>query len=485
MVASLNGAGLQVVMDVVYNHTAQSGQGDKSVLDKVVPGYYHRLDETGAVEKSTCCENTATEHAMMEKLMIDSVLTWARDYKVNGFRFDLMGHHSKANMVHLREALDRLTLKKDGVDGRGIYVYGEGWNFGEVADDARFEQATQANLGGTGIGTFSDRLRDAVRGGGPFDEDPRVQGFASGLFTDPNGAPVNGTADEQRADLLHAEDLVKLGLAGNLADFTFDSSETGAPVAGKDVDYNGQPAGYAAQPDETISYVDAHDNETIFDTLTMKLPTATSMEDRVRMNTVALATTAFSQGVSFWHAGADILRSKSLDRNSYDSGDWFNRVDWNREDTTFGSGLPPEADNGSKWQYMRPLLADPALAPGKAAMDAAHAAATDLLRIRTSSPLFGLGDAAAIQQKVSFPSAAPGVVAMLLDDTVGADADAARDGVLVVLNASPDATSVSEVGDGWRLHEVQQRGADAVVRQSTAAGGEVTVPGRSVAVFVR
>ncbi len=184
MVKGLNDTGLQVVMDVVYNHTAASGQDPKSVLDRVVPGYYHRLSATGAQETSTCCANTATEHAMMEKLMIDSVLTWAREYKVNGFRFDLMGHHSKQNMLNLRAALDELTVEHDGVDGKKIYLYGEGWNFGEVADDARFEQATQLNLGGTGIGSFSDRLRDAVRGGGPFDEDPRIQGFGSGLFTD-------------------------------------------------------------------------------------------------------------------------------------------------------------------------------------------------------------------------------------------------------------------------------------------------------------
>jgi len=134
-----------------------------------VPGYYHRLDDRGVVATSTCCPNTASEHNMMEKLLIDSALTWAKYYKVDGFRFDLMGHHSKGNMLKLREALDSLTLEGDGVDGSEIYVYGEGWNFGEVADNARFEQATQLNMGGTGIGTFNDRLRDAVRGGGPFD----------------------------------------------------------------------------------------------------------------------------------------------------------------------------------------------------------------------------------------------------------------------------------------------------------------------------
>lgn len=485
MVQGLNASGLQVVMDVVYNHTAASGQDPKSVLDRIVPGYYHRLNASGAVETSTCCSNTATEHRMMEKLMIDSVLTWARDYKVNGFRFDLMGHHSLENMTRLRAALDGLTVKRDGVDGKAIYLYGEGWNFGEVADDARFTQATQRNLAGSGIGSFSDRLRDAVRGGGPFDEDPRVQGFGSGLFTDPNGAAVNGSADEQREELLHLEDLVKLGLAGNLADFRFTSSATGEEVVGSEVDYNGQPAGYAADPAETVTYVDAHDNETLFDSLAFKLPQGTSMEDRVRMNTVSLSTVALSQGVVFWHAGTDLLRSKSLDRNSYDSGDWFNRVDWQRRENTFGSGLPLRADNEAKWDFMRPLLADPALDPGPAAMDAAHARAQDLLRIRTSSRLFRLGDLDAIQAKVSFLGAEPGVIAMLVDDTVGVDADADRDGVLVVFNATPQATAVTGAGAGWSLHDVQASGTDAVVKGSTVAADEVTVPARTTAVFER
>src|SRR3546814_17452457 len=102
------------------------------------------------------------------KLLIDSVLTWATYYKVDGFRFDLMGHHMKANLVKLRQTLDVLTLRRDGVDGRAIYLYGEGWNFGEVADNARGVNAVQRNMAGTGIGTFNDRLRDGLRGGNPF-----------------------------------------------------------------------------------------------------------------------------------------------------------------------------------------------------------------------------------------------------------------------------------------------------------------------------
>ena len=187
MVSALNGDGLRFVMDVVYNHTADSGQTGANDLDRIVPGYYHRLDATGKVTTSTCCADTATEHMMMGKLLIDSVLTWAKQYKVDGFRFDLMGFQPKALMLQLRSKLNALTLARDGVDGRSIYLYGEGWNFGTVANNALFVQASQLNLAGTGIGTFNDRIRDAVRGGGPFDTDPRTQGFASGLYTDPNG----------------------------------------------------------------------------------------------------------------------------------------------------------------------------------------------------------------------------------------------------------------------------------------------------------
>ena len=478
----------------MFNHTAASGQADKSVLDKVVPGYYHRRSATGAIETSTCCQNVATEHAMGQKLMVDSVVSWARNYRVDGFRFDLMGHHSRENMLAVRAALDALTLAKDGVDGSSIYLYGEGWNFGEVADNALFTQATQGQLGGTGIGTFSDRLRDAVRGGGPFDDDPRKQGFGSGLATDPNGDAANGDAAQAAKTLAHDTDLVELGLAGNLRTFTFRSAESGKQVAGTQVDYNGSPAGYADQPDEVVTYVDAHDNETLFDALTYKLPVGTSMADRVRMNTLSLATTALSQTPSFWHAGADLLRSKSLDRDSYDSGDWFNRLDWTGADNGFGHGLPPEGSNAAKWPYMKPLLADPALKPTASDVATASAMAQDLLRLRFSSPLFRLGSADLIRQKVSFPvsgtaDAHPGVIVMRIDDTVGPDVDPALRGLVVVFNASPKAVTqkVAGLSGPVDLSPVQAKGADPVVKSAAydASASTLTVPARTVAVFVQ
>ncbi|MFI7009480.1 pullulanase-type alpha-1,6-glucosidase [Streptomyces sp. NPDC050145] len=481
MVQALNQDGLRVVMDVVYNHTAAAGQDDNSVLDRIVPGYYQRLNADGSVANSTCCANTAPENTMMGKLVADSVVTWARQYKVDGFRFDLMGHHPKANILAVRKALDALTVAKDGVDGKKIILYGEGWNFGEVADDARFVQATQKNMAGTGIATFSDRARDAVRGGGPFDEDPGVQGFASGLYTDPNTSKANGTPAEQKARLLHYQDLIKVGLSGNLADYSFTDT-AGKQVKGSQVDYNGAPAGYAEAPGDALAYADAHDNESLYDALTYKLPKETSTADRARMQVLATATATLSQGPALSQAGTDLLRSKSLDRNSFDSGDWFNAIHWDcRTGNGFGRGLPPAADNEAKWPYAKPLLASVPV-PGCRDIDGASAAYQDLLKIRTAEPAFHLDSAAEVQKELSFPLSGtdetPGVVTMRLGDLV------------VVLNATPEEqkqTVGQLAGTAYGLHPVQEKGADEVVRTSSyeKGSGTFTVPARTVAVFTR
>ncbi|SBT92862.1 alpha-1,6-glucosidases, pullulanase-type [Streptomyces sp. DI166] len=478
MVKALNEDGLRVVMDVVYNHTAASGQASTSVLDRIVPGYYQRLLADGSVANSTCCANTATENAMMGKLVVDSIVTWAKEYKVDGFRFDLMGHHPKENILAVRKALDELTLKKDGVDGKKIILYGEGWNFGEVADDARFEQATQKNMAGTGIATFSDRARDAVRGGGPFDEDPGIQGFASGLYTEPNSSKNNGTEAEQKARLLHYQDLIKVGLSGNLADYRFTDT-SGKEVKGAEVDYNGQPAGYADAPGDALAYADAHDNESLFDALAFKLPATVSADDRARMQVLAMATATLSQGPALSQAGTDLLRSKSLDRNSYDSGDWFNAIHWNCQDGNgMGRGLPPAADNQSKWSYAKPLLG--AVKVGCEQIDGASAAYRDLLKIRSTEKAFSLSTTGQVQSELSFPLSGadetPGVITMKLGDLV------------VVFNATPEEQEqrvAALAGTGYGLHPVQAAGGDAVVKTSSYAKGTgtFTVPARTVAVF--
>ena len=495
MVGGLHSIGMQVVLDQVYNHTPAAGQSATSVLDRVVPGYYQRLNASGGVETSTCCSNVATENAMSEHLMIDSMIHWAKYYHVDGFRFDLMGHHPAAEMKRAQEALKSLTLEKDGVDGSRLYIYGEGWNFGEVANNALFTQATQGQLDGTGIGAFNDRLRDAVHGGGPFDEDHRVfQGFGSGAFSDFNGLDTRPES-ERRADYLHRVDLVKLGLAGNLKDYTLTTYD-GKTVSGAQLDYNGQGAGFASQPAENVNYVDAHDNETLFDLVTYKMPADAPMENRVRMSLISQASVALSQSPSFWASGTEMLRSKSLDRDSYNSGDYYNAIDWTMHDNGFGHGLPVKSKNGAAWDHMRPLLENPDLKPSPEQIDTSSEIAMDFLRVRSSSRLFTLGSADLIRSKVTFPNsgegAVDGTIVMLINDEAGAgsDVDAALDGALVVFNAT-DKTMTTAVdglaGRVFKLHDAQANGSDAVVKDSSfdAKTGSVTVPARTVAVFTQ
>jgi pullulanase len=494
MVQALNASGLHVVMDVVYNHTNAAGQGEKSVLDKIVPGYYHRYNAEGVLESSTCCANTATERRMMEKLMVDSLKTWATAYKVDGFRFDLMGHHMVYNMEAVRAMFDGLTLENAGVDGRKIYVYGEGWNFGEVADNQRGRNATQINLAGTGIGTFSDRLRDGARGGSPF-SDQRDQGFITGLFVDPseyqNGAVKD--ADEQKNRLFDLTDLVRLGLAGNLADYTFVTAD-GKEKRGLELTYNGNPpAGYNADPQEHIVYVSAHDNQTIFDAIQLKAPASADLRARVRMNNLANAVVMFSQGVPFFHAGDDLLRSKSMDRDSYNSGDWFNVLDFSYETSGWGRGLPVADKNKDNWAIMKPLLANPTLAPVKDDILFSAETFREYLRIRKSSPLFRLRTAEEVTKRVSFfnvgAEQVPGVIGLRLSD-----ADAALDKtyaqIIVVFNATGKDQQIIEKslnGIALTLHPAQANSVDPIVRGAKfdALTGTFSVPARTAAVFVQ
>jgi len=490
MVQAINNIGLRVVIDVVYNHTNSSGQSEKSVFDRIVPGYYHRLDDNGRVATSTCCQNTATEHNMMEKFMVDSVVFWATTYRVDAFRFDLMGHHMLSNMAKVRAALDALTLEADGVDGKAIYVYGEGWNFGEVADNARGIQASQMNIGGLGIGTFNDRLRDAVRGGSPF-SGKQLQGFINGLYTDPNGI-TPGSERHQRNQILAFADQIRVGIAGNLAGYTF-TDYRGNVITGADVDYNGQPAGYTIDPQENIVYISKHDNETLWDAIQYKAPLTADIAQRVRMNNLGISIVMFSQGVPFFHAGDDLLRSKSLDRDSYNSSDWFNRLDFTMQTNNFGVGLPPSSR--SDWGIIQPLLANPDLQATPEDIMAAHMHFTEALQIRQSSPLFRLQTAEDVQARLTFPNTGEdqiaGVIVMALSDSVEGlpqlDENFAM--IVVVFNAENEAVAFTDAtfaSMNFTLHPVQATSFDSIAQTATfdSATGTFTVPARTTAVFV-
>ena len=501
LVLALHSLGLRVGMDVVYNHMSASGQHPQSVLDRLVPGYYHRLDANGAVERSTCCDNTATEHLMMGKLMRDSVRLWARQYRIDGFRFDLMGHQPRAAMLALQQQLQQDSR-------RNILLIGEGWNFGEVANGARFVQASQLSLGGSGIGTFNDRLRDALRGGGAGDGADTIvqrQGYLNGLGLDANeavqalqaspaaGAPPAGVA-QPTSTLLATADLVRLGLAGSLGSYRF-TSHTGQVRSGAQLAYGDQPAGYASQPAEVVNYVENHDNHTLWDLNAFKLPLATSAADRARVQVLGLAFVAFSQGLPYFHAGGELLRSKSMDGNSFDAGDWFNRIDWTAQRNHFASGLPPAEGNRAFYPLIATRLADPRLQPAAADIQFARDAFFDLLRIRASSALFRLRSADAVQQRLQLhntgPAQNPALIAAELDGVGLAGAGFRRLMLLFNVDKIPHQLGLPQAtGQAWVLHPVH-RVAGAADRRAAleaafdSATGQFLVPARTAVVFVQ
>ena len=488
MVQSLNQTGLRVVMDVVYNHTNSAGQNPNSILDKLVPGYYHRLNGDGVVLGESCCADTATEHAMMEKLMVDSVVQWAKAYKVDGFRFDIMGFHLKSNMLKVRAALDALTPARDGVNGKSIYLYGEAWNFGVMANNARGENAIQVNMAGTGIGSFSDRIRDAVRGGGPFSP-RRDQGFATGLYVEPNGT-FGGSAGDEKAALLRLTDFVRLGLAGNIASYQIVDAN-GVTKPGSEVDYFGMPGAYGAQPEDTIQYIGVHDDPDWFDAMNLKLSPAVPRADRVRMARLGMDIVALSQGVPFFMAGDEILRSKSADRNSYNSGDWFNQIDWTLKSNNWGVGLPPANGNEGDWGIIGPALADPNLKPNARDIEGTFRHMLEMLVIRKTSGLFRLRTADEIKQAVSFynvgPNQTPGLIVERIANPGKFCFPVSQ--AVVLVNATPQSQTFTDLAfrrQPLQLHPVQAVSNDPVVRTSKfqSATGTFTVPARTTAVFI-
>lgn len=486
LVQALHQAGLRVGMDVVYNHTAASGQNEKSVLDRIVPGYYQRLNAAGVVERSTCCDNTATENMMMGKLMIDSTVLWATQYKIDSFRFDLMAHQPRSVMQALQTRVDQAA-------GRVVNLIGEGWNFGEVADGARFVQASQLSLNGSGIATFSDRGRDAVRGGRASDSGEALmqnQGYLNGLVYDRNAL---ASAATPLSELLQAADLVRVGLAGSIRDYAL-TTYLDATKKLQDIDYGGQSAGYASQPGEVVNYVENHDNQTLFDINAYKLPLSTSREDRARVQMLGVAINAFSQGVAYFHAGIDTLRSKSMDGNSYDSGDWFNRLDWSYSDNYFGTGAPPKGDNGGSYGLIKPLLANPDITPSAREIAMARDMFRDLLKLRASSTLFRLRSSEDIKARLKFFNTGAGQIPTLLVghlDGAGYPGAGFKE-LLYFVNVDKTAQQLrlpSEQGKPYVLHPLHLASGAADKRPVLQArfesdSGRFRVPARTALVYV-
>jgi pullulanase-type alpha-1,6-glucosidase len=345
-------------------------------------------------------------------------------------------------------------------------------------------------MAGTGIGTFSDRGRDAIRGGGPFDGGTSLvanQGFINGQWYD-----NNGSSQATLQQLLDAGDLVKLALAGTIKDYQLVDNH-GDLVTGSQLNYGGQPAGYTLDPPDVINYISAHDNQTLFDNNQYKIPMATTMADRVRVNNLGMALVGLAQGIPFFHAGDDILRSKSFDKNSFNSGDWFNKLDWTYQTNNFAVGLPQEEDNKNDWLTMDPFLI-PALKPGFDAIKSAHLYFEDILRIRKSSPLFRLQTGDEVKQRVKFynvgPSQQPALIVMAISDKVGRKLDPNAKSIVVLFNVDKITKTISlpdYAGIPLELHPILRNSiADLVVKQSqyNALTGTFTIPPRTTAVFL-
>ncbi|MBU6341860.1 MAG: type I pullulanase [Bacteroidetes bacterium] len=284
MVQALHQAGIRVVMDVVYNHT---GSTDESAFNRIEPGYFYRKNADGSYSNASGCGNeTASERPMMRQFMIESVLYWAKEYHIDGFRFDLMGIHDMVTMNRIRSALNQVDP--------AIFLYGEGWTSGgsPLPDSLRALKANTWKL--DGIAAFSDDLRDALKGS-VFDQKDR--GFVS-------GKP-------------EMEESIKFGIVG--------------ATRHKQIDYNKinySKAPWAGEPAQCINYVNCHDNHTLWDKLAISCPDE-STETRIKMNKLAAAIVLTSQGVPFLHAGEEMLRSKKGVENSFNAPDSINQMDWN------------------------------------------------------------------------------------------------------------------------------------------------------------
>ena len=280
MIQALHNAGIGVVMDVVYNHTYSTD----SWFQYTVPNYYYRVNPDGSFSNGSGCSNdTASEHLMFRKYMVDSVTYWAKEYHIDGFRFDLMGLHDVTTMNAIRDALDKLY--EDG-SGQKILMYGEAWNMDTFAAPNTV-MANQNNLKqlNARIGAFDDTLRDGIKG----------STFGGGV-----GFVQNGSSRSS----------IKTGFLGQS-----DSS-----------------TGWASAPTQCVSYASCHDNLALYDKLVDSVYNNGKYRDRdenlVAMNKLSAAIVMTSQGIPFFLGGEEFARSKDGDENSYASSREENMLDW-------------------------------------------------------------------------------------------------------------------------------------------------------------
>jgi len=374
MVHALNEKGIRVVMDVVYNHTGPTADSD---FNKIVPGYYYRQDEFGHFSDGSGCGNeTASDRGMMRRFIVDSVVYWATEYHIDGFRFDLMALHDIETMNEVRAALDKIDPS--------IVVYGEGWDAGGSALDPELAASKVNAAKVPGIAMFNDDLRDGVKGS-VFVEDEA--GFVNGNFS--------------------FASRVKFGIVGAVRHSQIDY-ELVARAGGSSLPW-------ALEAAQSVNYVSAHDNHTLFDKLRLTLPDA-DLSTLKAMQKQANAIVLTAQGIPFLHAGVEMMRTKDFDENSYQSSDEINQLNWNWLD-----------EHQDVFEYYQGLVA-----------------------LRGAHPAFRMSSQADIEEHLTFiDEVADGVIAFHLSNH--ANEDPASD-IVVIHNATDKNQSVTLPKSGaWDL----------------------------------
>lgn len=369
MVQSLHKAGIRVIMDVVYNHTFNT---ENSNFELTVPGYFYRFNEDGSFANGSGCGNeTASNREMVRKYIVESVKHWVNEYHVDGFRFDLMGIHDIETMKTIRAELDKIDPT--------IFIYGEGWAAGAPKYPAE-KLAMKANTWQMpGIAAFSDEFRDSLRGS---------------WSDDTKGAFVIGDKGHDAG--------IMFGISAALPHPQLkDSIKT-------------YPKAWAAQPTQMISYVSCHDDHCIGDRLIITAPKA---DTKQRMRLLKLAETAVftSQGVPFIFNGDELMRNKKGVKNSYNSPDSINVIDWRLK-----------KEHNDSFEYIKGLIA-----------------------MRKAHPAFRLGTAEKVYQYLEFiPTGKEGVVAFRINGLP--EGETWKD-ITVILNSNSEKVEVNVPAGSYRL----------------------------------
>lgn len=399
MVKAFHDNGIGVILDVVYNHT---GKTEGANFNLEVPDYYYRQWEDGSISDASACGNeTASDRQMMRKFILESVAYWAEEYHLDGFRFDLMGIHDIVTMNEVAKTLRKINPT--------ILIYGEGWTAGDSPLPVE-NRALKKNMRALPqLAAFSDDIRDGIKGS---------------VFDDNSTGFVSGAANMEAS--------IKFGVVGAIEHPQIDY---------KAVNYSDAP--WSNEPWQAISYVSCHDNHTLFDKLNVSRRDASASEI-IAMDKLANAIVMTSQGIAFMHAGAEMLRTKNEEHNSYNLPDAINQIDWNLK-----------VENASVLAYYR-----------------------NLISLRKKHPAFRMRSANDVRTNLTFKKEEDKLVSYQISNN--ANDDPWKE-ILVIYNAKTTPINY-ELDAEWELAVL---GDDFYFEGGPVAKGLVQVPAISMMVVFR